>query len=442
MARTRRAAGLGVIAILGLMAAWPRTAARADLPIEVDPINYLTAPVDDPIARLQKRIDAGRVSLRYDARHGYLPAVLEALQVPRESQSLVFSKTSFQHTRISRTRPRALYFNDETYVGWVRGGDVLEIATTDPKQGTVFYLLDQDEGAKPVFRRQTHECLQCHVSSRTQDVPGVLVRSVVPDRTGSPIFNAGTYVTSHESPFEHRWGGWYVTGTHGDQGHMGNATASRTDGDSRDAPARIDGKAGANVRDLSDRLDTKPYLTDSSDIVALMVLEHQTQMHNFLTLAGYQARIALYQQAGMNEAFHEPAGTISEGTRKRIENAAEKLVRYMLFADEAPLTGAVAGTTSFARDFAAKGPRDAKGRSLRDFDLSRRLFRYPCSYLIYGEAFDALPDLARNHVYRRLGEILTGKDTSKAFAHLSEEDRRAILEILRETKPEFATMAK
>jgi hypothetical protein len=270
----------------------------------------------------------------------------------------------------------------------------------------------------------------------------VLVRSVVPDRTGQPIFNAGTYVTNHESPLEHRWGGWYVTGTHGDQRHMGNSAATRTDRADRDAPARIDPEAGANVRNLADRLDTKPYLAGGSDIVALMVLEHQTQMHNFLTLAGYQARIALYQQKGMNESFGDPPGTISEGTRKRIEGAAEKLVRYMLFVDEAPLTAPIEGTTSYARDFAAKGPRDSKGRSLRDFDLSRRIFKYPCSYLIYGEQFDALPDVTRAYVYRRLDEILSGKDVSKPFAHLSAEDRQAIREILVETKPGFAEALK
>lgn len=435
MARLLRA--MALVATLGFVAtaAWGRPPIRGDLPIEIEPINYLTAPVDDPIARLQKKIDAGEVSLGFDAKRGYLPAVLDALKIPISSQTLVFSKTSFQHAKISRTRPRALYFRDDAYVGWVRGGDVLEFSVVDPKQGAIFYLLDQEEGEKPIFRRQTHECLQCHVSPRTQDVPGHFVRSVVPDRTGSPIYNAGTFVTGHESPLKERWGGWYVTGTHGAQVHMGNVTATHSDDDRRDAPSRLDPKAGANLRDLSDRLDTKPYLTGHSDVVALMVLEHQTQMHNFLTHAGYQTRLATYQQDGMNASFHEPAGTISDGTRRRIESAAEKVVRHLLFVDEAVLTDPVVGSSTFAADFAKLGPRDSKGRSLRDFDLTRRMFKYPCSYLIYSESFDALPTMAKNHVYKRLGEILTGRDTSREFAHLSREDRAAILEILRDTKP-------
>jgi len=434
MARLVRFAGMIVALAACAAVAWPRPAVRSDLAIEIEPINYLTAPVDDPVARLQKRLDAGEVTLKFDADRGYLPSVLDALKIPESSQVLVFSKTSFQHTRINRTRPRALYFQDDAYVGWVRGGDVLEFSVVDPWQGAVFYLLEQEREEKPVFRRQTHECLQCHVSSRTQDVPGHFVRSVVPDRTGSPIFNAGTYVTSHESPLEHRWGGWYVTGTHGDQLHMGNVTATRTDDGRRDAPARLDMKAGANVLDLSDRIDTKPYLTGHSDIVALMVMEHQTQMHNFLANASYQTRIALYQQKSMNESFGEPSGTISTGTRSRIDSAAEKVVRHMLFVDETPLTAPIAGSTSYAKEFASKGPKDAKGRSLRDFDLTRRMFKYPCSYLIYSEPFDALPDIAKDQIYKRLGEILTGRDTSKEFAHLSADDRRAILEILRDTK--------
>lgn len=422
--------------IVLVWSAWSAPGARADLPIEVEPINYLTAGVDDPIARLQKKMDVGEVALSYDAKRGYLPSVLDLLKVPKSSQVLVFSKTSFQHAKISRTRPRALYFNDETYVGFVRGGDVLEFSTVDPKQGAVFYLLDQEAEEKPRFRRQTHECLQCHVSSKTQDVPGHFVRSVVPDRVGSPIFNAGTFVTTVESPLEHRWGGWYVTGTHGTQAHMGNVTASDTSR-GRDQPARLDPKAGANLTSLADRLDTTPYLTGHSDIVALMVLEHQTQTQNAIALANYQARIALYQQDGMNASFGDPPGTMSDGTRRRIESSAEKLVRHLLFVDEVKLTDPISGTSGFADEFPRLGPRDAKGRSLRDFDLKRRIFRYPCSYLIYGEAFDALPKPTKDYVYRRLGEILGGKDQTAEFSHLSREDRGAILEILRETKEGF-----
>jgi hypothetical protein len=428
----RRVAFIVMGGVLAVALASQPARAWGDLPVDGDPIRYLTDPVDDPVARLQKRIDAGEQTLKFDRKHGYLESVLDALKVPSASQTLVFSKTSFQHSRISRKMPRALYFNDHTYVGWVNGGDVIEIATIDPKQGAQFYLLDQSRDEHPSFIRQTHECLQCHVNSKTQGVPGLFVRSVYPDSSGQPIFKAGTFVTTDESPMNERWGGWYVTGTHGKQRHMGNAVLT-----DENHPERLDMNSGANLLNLDDRINTAPYLNGQSDIVALMVLEHQTQIHNFITLAGFETRIALHYQDGINRAFGEPAGTISESTQHRIENSAEKLVRALLFVKEFPLTDPILGSNSFAEDFQNAGLRDSQGRSLRDFDLKRRMFKYPCSYLIHSDAFDALPVQTKQYVYKRLFAILSGRDKSATFSHLSAEDRLAILQILRETKPDL-----
>ena len=420
--------GRGIVGGLALAVGLIAAAARGQVPYEDAPIRYLEGAVDDPIARLQRRLDGGEATLAYDGRHGYLPAVLETLGVPESSQVLVFSKTSFQHTRISPRSPRALYYNDETYVGWVRGGDVLEVAAMDPEQGAIYYLLDQRPSPRPTFERQTYDCLSCHASGRTQGVPGLLVRSVYAGPDGQPAYNAGTFVTDHTSPLAERWGGWYVTGTHGDQRHMGNIFVR-----DRRHPERLDTSAGANVTDLSDRFDTAAYLTGHSDIVALMVLEHQTQMHNRITAAGYQARLALHYEEGINEALGRPPGSMSDTTRRRIEGPAEELLRYLLFVDEERLTAPIAGTSGFAEDFASRGRRDDRGRSLRDFDLQTRLFRYPCSYLIGSEAFAALPAPVKEYVDRRLLEVLSGSDRSPEFAHLGPEDRRAILAILRDT---------
>ncbi|WP_231749277.1 hypothetical protein [Tautonia plasticadhaerens] len=424
-----RAARRWVVGLAIAVAGVSGTSAWGQLPYEGPPIDYLEAPVDDPVARLQRRLDRGEEGLGYDERLGYLPAVLEQLGVSETSQVLVFSKTSFQHTRISPRSPRALYFGDDAYVGWVRDGDVLEISAVDPQQGAVYYLLDQRRSARPTFERQTYDCLSCHASGRTQGVPGHLVRSVFAGPDGQPAYNAGTFVTDHTSPMEERWGGWYVTGTHGDQQHMGNVFVR----DRRD-PERLDTSAGANVTDLSGRFASSSYLTGHSDIVALMVLEHQTQMHNRITAAGYQARLALHHEAGINEALGRPAGSMSDSTRRRIEGPAEELLRYMLFVGEAELTSPVAGTSGFAEHFASTGRRDRRGRSLRDLDLETRLFRYPCSYLIHSEAFDALPLQVKDHVERRLHEVLTSADQAPEFDHLSPGDRRAILEILRDTR--------
>jgi hypothetical protein len=404
--------------------------ARGEIPFEREPISYLTAPVHDPIAELQARIQNGSATLGHDDRQGYLRAVLDRLGVPISSQVLVFSKTSFQRVRISPESPRAIYFNDDLYVGFVQGGDVLEFSAVDPDLGATFYLLEQAKTSSPTFLRQTHDCLQCHASGKTLDVPGHLVRSVYPEESGQPAFNAGTFSTSHESPLHERWGGWYVTGMHGKQTHMGNVLVT-----DRASPEHLDRRAGANVTDLSGRFDTSAYLSPQSDIVALMVLEHQVKMHNLITLANYQTKIAIHYSKAINKALGEPEDTISESTARRFQSPAEDLVKYMLFVDEAELSEPIQGTTSFAKDFAARGPRDRHGRSLRDLNLKTRLLEFPCSYLIYSRAFDAMPRHVKEYVYRRLWEVLTGKDENPAFARRTAAERQAILEILRETKP-------
>jgi len=377
------------------------------VPFATAPINYRSENLTDPVAKLQKQLDSGKVTLEYDPGHGYLRSVLRALSVPVNSQTLVFSKTSFQYPKISPERPRALYFNDDVYVGQVHDGMSLEFVSFDPMQGAIFYILDEHQVERPRFERAELDCVQCHVAaSSTRGVPGVMVRSVVARPSGMQAGGTPAYITGHESPLKERWGGWYVTGTTAGQ-HMGNA---------------ILGENGTEA--VNKRLDTTPYLTSTSDIVAHLVLAHQTQMHNLITQANYQTRLALFKSGGQTETV-----------RQQFERPAEQLVRYLLFANEAPLEGAVGGTSAFAAEFAAKGPRDPRGRSLRDFDLRTRIFRYPCSYLIYSEAFDAIPGPAKEYIYRRLFEVLSGREKGPEFASLSGEDRRAVLEILVATKP-------
>lgn len=394
-------------------------------------IQYGTLPVHDRLAALQERLRSGQAKLEYREPHGYLDSVLKALDIPVSSQVLVYSKTSFQAPRISPRLARALYFNDDLYAGWVPGGDVLEFAAQDPQQGVVFYTMDQEPGAKARLDRRD-ECLQCHASGGTLGVPGLVVRSVFVERSGMPLFQAGGFITDHRSPLSQRWGGWYVTGTHGKQLHMGNIFA-----EDRDRPDELDREKGANVTDLKGRIDIGHYLGGHSDIVALMVLEHQTRMTNLITRVSYETRMAVHEQQAINRTLGQPEDQLSESARRRVDNAVEALLKYMLFADEAPLEGLVKGTSTFARDFAARGPRDGKGRSLRDFDLTTRMFRYPCSYLIYSEAFNALPAVVRDRTYRRLHEIVTGVDRTPLYARLTAADRSAIREILLETKSDL-----
>ncbi len=307
---------------------------------------------------------------------------------------------------------------------------MLEAAAVDPRFGAVFYVLPQEKGTAPKFIRQTDECLQCHESTLTRDIPGHIMRSVYPGPDGQPVLTEGTYLTTDESPMKERWGGWYVTGKSGGQYHMGNQVFRQS--------APFDPQKGSNVTDLSSYLDTSPYLSKYSDIVALMVMEHQTHLQNLIEQAVYQTRVALEYEEALNKELKRPADYRSESTTSRIKAACEPLVKGLLFANEAPLTEPVIGTSGFGGEFQRRGPKDHRGRSLRELDLTKRLFRYPCSYLIYSEAFDSLPAEARQYVYHRLWEVLSGKDQSPDFTRLSAQDRLAIKGILLDTKPAFA----
>ena len=200
---------------------------------------------------------------------------------PSHRKDLSFPRPASRQRRISPETPRAIYFGDDVYVGWVQLGEVLELTAIDSQKGAIFYTLPQEPVDRPQFRRQTHDCLQCHDSSLSKGVPGPFVRSVYPDPRGQPILSSGTFITGHQSPLRERWGGWYVTGTHGKQVHMGNLLVRERE--HRDRPEKIDLTASGNRTDLGGLCDTTPYLALISDIVALMVLEHQTQMQTLLT---------------------------------------------------------------------------------------------------------------------------------------------------------------
>jgi hypothetical protein len=380
------------LAVMGI--AWTLSVvAQSD---EVQPghpaIQYSRAS-NDPIAGLLRRPE-GVSGLTREGPSAYLRSILGALDVPLSSQIMVFSKGSVQSPLIEPNNPRALYFNDSVVVGWVRGGFV-EIAAQDPEQGTVFYRAHSSLlGGLSIVRDNT--CLSCHHSHRTAAVPGMI----------EPM--------GQTRPLERRWGGWYVTGSLGTIQHFGNIDVAKLkSGDA--TPATI------TVMSLEKTFDTHGYLTPYSDIAALMVFEHQMQMTNLLTRLGWETRVAVHDK--------RPVAS-SSAFRDRVAD----VVDYMLFVDEAPIASKIQGTSGFAADFSERGPRDSKGRSLRQLDLNTRLLRYPCSYMIYSAQFERLPAEARTAVYERLWAILSGKDKDVRYRHISATDRRTILEILRDTK--------
>lgn len=387
-------------------------------------IQYRARPTTDPVSRLNTAIERGEAQLSFDPDSGYLRSTLDLLRVPIESQVVVFSGGSKQAELISPRNPRAIYFNDTVAVGWVRGGAELEIAASDSEQGVVFYALEQRQADRPVIRRGAG-CLQCHVTWETRGVPGLVVMSTLNEPAPDDKYSYATgSFSDHRSAFIDRWGGWYVTGRTGLMRHLGNDTV---------LPGRKEPPLTAPppLESLKGLFESRGFLSAHSDVAALMVLEHQSTMTNLLTWANWEARLAAHQaQAGT--VLPSPPGKVPAAVR--VQDAVNELVDYLLFIDEVPLAGAVAGSSGFADAFAATGPRDERGRTLRQLDLQNRLFRFPCSYLIYGEAFDRLPVLARDAVYARMWHILSGQETGARYARLAKDDRQAIVEILRATK--------
>ena len=397
----------------------------------------------DPIATLQAQLDAGEVILAHDSLLGYLPALLRTLHIPVSSQGLVFSRTSLQTDKITPWSPRAIYFNDDVYIGYVQESTFLEIAAVDPVRGAVFYTLSQEPRARPVFSRETTTCLMCHQSrAATGGVPGFMVISTLVDRYGYPVVGMHDGSTTDATPMKQRFAGWYVTGSAGPAGHAGNVYSPKLAHEITDKPAyrtQLDMQAESARTDLAGKFDPAPYLSAQSDIVALMVLVHQTVVHNLITAVHEAAPDAVFEDSMARAKGRDTTSRaqLGGGPAAQLRRTVEKLVRAMLFVGEATLDGPVKGTTTYAQDFVKAGPRDAKGRSLRDLDLETRLFRYPLSFLIYSDSFNTLPDLAKREVYRQLRDVLTGADPSAEFKQLHASDRAAILEILYATKPDF-----
>jgi hypothetical protein len=401
--------------LIGFAPSAPATGQMLRYQTEYPTIPYLTGKRTDPVAALVERLERGEVALEYRGERGYLDSLLTALDIDLSSQTLVYSQTSLQSRLIGPRTPRAIYFNDNVYVAFVQQGPI-EIASLDPNLGPVFYLLEQDATAAPAFTAELGTCLSCHDSYSLTGggVPRLIVGSGYTGTTGMLVSHEGWILISDRTPLKSRWGGWYVTGQHGDQVHLGNMVIKTLyDFD------RLEELRNGNLETLDGLFDLKPYPTDKSDIVALLVLQHQADVQNLITRLSYDARTPASNQAEL------------------VDETVERLLRMMLFVDAVEYTAPISGDPKFVEQFAGRAVRDAQGRSLRDFDLARRLFRYPLSYLVYSPAFDALPAAAKTAFYRRLHEVLDGAVTSEDFAHLSAADRDAILEILRATKPEF-----
>jgi len=366
-------------------------------------IDYRGTAVTDLMTTLQRDLATGAAPLVFDGRQGYLRALLARLDVPVESQVLLFSKTGIQHPFTDPEHPRALYFNDQVIVGYIPGAPFIETASHDATQGVIFQTIAQDAAGAPQIARPDR-CLTCHLSANSLDVPGILVRSMFTDATGRTRPQLGSSLVDHRTPLDQRWGGWYVTGAHGAARHLGNAMVT-----DNLAPEAAVGEATLNRMTLDPRVDAGAYPSAASDIAALLVFDHQGRAMNLLTRLGWEARVAA-AESRLDFSIGE------------LRDLVHETADYLLFADEAVLPAPVQGVTGFARAFSERGPRDRQGRSLRQLDLQTRLFRYRCSYMIYSPAFDALPGPARAAVYARMQAVLGARGD------------REVMEILDDTR--------
>ncbi len=421
-----------IMVMVAILAVLPLNVAKAQgvETYEQPPVNYSSTESRDPLVPLMTRLTSGETIFTGPAKET-VQRLLKELHIPVESQMLVFSKTSFQRSRIRPDHPRAVYFSDTCYVGWVPGG-LIEVAAVDPQLGPVFYGFDPNE-TQPKFTRN-NDCLSCHGGSFVRGIPGVFVRSVFTDGDGEMLLRHGSEVVDFRTPFTNRWAGWYVTGKHGTALHRGNVFARE-----QDTELVVDFKHGANVSDLSPYFETKSYLTAGSDIVALMVFEHQTAMQNTLTRASHDCRRMLAYQKNLQVDLKEPvtAEPTYESVKRVFDSTARDVVDDLLFKGEARLPQGIQGSASFQNAFCAEARRDRDGRSLKDFDLQGRLFQNRCSYLIYSESFLLLPEILKQKVYARLVHALHPTQPDPQYAYLGADERRRISTILQQTHPEF-----
>jgi len=394
----------GAVALSSTVAvtlAQQRRSGAFDQSINHPAIKYLTADTDTVVDRLNKKLQDGSAKLVFDEKSGYLKSVLDLLNVPVESQVMVYTQTSLQAQHIKMDNPRAIYFNDAVAIAYIRGAGFVEIVAQDPKMGSVFYLVHQVPVAQANFGRESSQCLRCHLSWDTLGVPGMSVLTTFPRKSANDYANGG--FVDHYKPIAERWGGWYVTGKQVPARHMGNFPLIISKPMATPPPAR---------ESLVGQFNLDGYLTPYSDVVALMVLEHQAHFANLVTRVNYETRL---------------------GEQSRIAEAADALAEYMLFVEEAKIPSPIVGSSGFTEKFSSLGPKDSQGRSLHELDLKTRLLKFPLSYMIYSPAFKGMADAPKQLVMRHINRVLSGEIAGEKYAYLTPEIRAAIREILNQT---------
>ncbi len=397
---------------------------------ELEPHGYFSKDAKDPVTLLMKRVQRGEVLIKEPNGKPLVERLLRELGLNKDTQILVFSRTSLQRREVSYSNPRALYFNESVYLGWMPNGRI-EIASFDPELGPIFYFQRElDDASSPLLAR-TRSCLGCHAGDATNFLPGSLGRSVYPDKSGRSLRSIDDYRRSgHHIPLHDRYGGWFVSGNHGAMRHMGNAIASREGG-----KITIDREQFANLEKLDRFFSTEAYPAPGSDIAALLVFDHQVTMHHRLVEAAYRARQSLFDSK--LDPKETDVSKLSKGrSTDEFLEGRDKVVDYLLFRDETPIPK-VSCDPAFRRAFSANRIADRRKRSLKDLRLDGRIFENRCSYMIYSPTFDQFPPMLKGAIYARIHEILTSPKPVEGFDYLGKDEKRRILEILDETKEDL-----
>jgi hypothetical protein len=380
--------------------------------IDKPPHDYWNRPLKDRFTLLKNDLESGKLALDRSGEKAFLVSFLKALNIPVSSQMLVFSTTSLQLRFITPSNPRALYFTDDLYVGYIPGGR-MEIVSLDPEVGGIFYIFDIPRGEQPVRVERSNRCMNCHAAADTQFVPGIVIKSVVPGPTGGSLNAFRTEQTGHGIPFEQRFGGWYLTGKHAITNHWGNLFGRSTPQGLTKNPV-MPGKT----------YDAGRYPLGTSDILPQLLHEHQAGFVNRVLEASYRARTDLFASKGKLTAAQD-----AELTKQ-----AQLLTRYLLYADEVSLPGGgLEGDATYKTDFLKDRKPAPNGASLRDFDLKTHLFKYRCSYMIYSPVFRGLPAPLKQRVYQHLYGALNVEKPEKDYAYLPAEEKKSIRAILKAT---------
>jgi hypothetical protein len=359
----------------------------------------------DPFSKFMEKVEKGVVMLNYKSDHAYLNSLLKELGISPYSQLLVYSTTSLQLSRISPRNPRAIYFSDDIYVGYVPGGQI-EIIGIDPQLGAIPYIFNlpqaQDTTHPKIYRSK--RCMNCHASKEMGGAPGLLVGSVIPGPGGGTIDAFRRNIFGHDIPFAKRFGGWHITGENPFPQSWANQTGMMKSG-----------QIHKILNPPGKYFTWDNYPVQGSSLIPHLLLEHQVGFTNLCIFATYKFR------------------ELNDSKEDFIQEQTDQLLSYILFEKEATLPESIIDKkTRYVMDFEGKMYPDSGQNSLRQLNLVSRILDLRCSYMIFSNSFSGLPIPIKNVLSQKLFNLLSSQQDKlpSKFSYLKKDEREKIKKIL------------